>query len=107
MNSTGKLAQLRKNKVSIFDTDVALFDLGLSILGMFLIGYYLAKKNNKGIILILGVLALTLPIGIITHKLFNVDTALGRRFDQSNNVKLYITGFAVIGIILIYSSFCN
>lgn len=72
------ITELRKTKVDFFGTKVALFDLSLTFIG----GYIVGKK--LGINPIVSI-ALSIPVGYLTHKAFSVKTPLNDKIDSAIN----------------------
>ncbi len=76
MNSSSTfIAELRKPKVRIFDTDIAVFDLSMTLLGSYLVSKQLGINPYVG-------MATSIPIGYATHKLFGVSTPLNNKIDS-------------------------
>ena len=73
--SLSLITELRQPKLDLFGTQVAVLDLSLTLLG----AYLLSKK--VGINPYLG-MASSIPVGYLTHKIFQVDTPLTNKFDS-------------------------
>lgn len=81
----------------------SVFDFVTAYIGIYLLAPYLSK-----LFLLIGVSVtrtqwfwLTLPIAVLIHKLFGIDTALNRMvFDPSGHyiAKLVLIGMVVMGI---------
>ena len=76
MSTSSLITEVRKPKVNIFGTDLAVFDLSLTLIG----AYVVSKK--VGINPYIG-MSLSVPVGYATHKLFGVDTPLTNKIDST------------------------
>lgn len=72
------LKTLRSYRIKICDTSIAIFDLVLGFVLMGFLGYlvnrYINKNNSCCYILVF--MSATIPVGVLTHYLFNIKTAL-------------------------------
>lgn len=77
------LDTLRSHKIF----GIAIFDLTLSVIGMIIIftaAWYFSFKNLELWKFILAAILLTIPVGIVFHIIFGVNTFLNYKLGLSN-----------------------